>query len=450
MNKAKYDEALKAYQAGEYRVALKGFLDSIDRDSPYNGAACHMAGNCALRLRRNADAVTAYRRALLDETYDKQGAVRVNLGTALAAEGEFTAAAREFEAALDDPDYATRHKAYTGLGNAHLKAGKVKDAAFAFRSAAGERSNPDPGKALVNLGICFMALERPNDAVEAYRAALGIESYAGKGKALANLGQAYVAAGRMHEAHRAFEQAVERYSQQLSAAANRDWDAARAALGIASQPEAESVVVPVEAPAATAVLAPEPPFEAVVAAVERPVESVVASEPEIDLSKTGGIPVAVETGFFTATEEELRRRGREEVKEARRSSRLWLKVTVGFVLAVVLLAGATAGAYLLGYGWPTQEQTLEALVAAHAKGEDVDAYWVASPSVDVIRAMMAVPPSTALSVDSIDRGAVESTAIVTITLENDTPVRYEVTFSREGVGWKVADIETYFASRDAE
>lgn len=463
MNRSKYNEAQKAYESGDYRSALKGFLESIDREHSDNGPACHMAGNCMLRLRRHSDAETAYRRALLDETYDKTGAVRANLGVALTSQGDYTNAVKEFELALEDQSYATPHKAYSGMGNALLKCGRTKDAAFAFRAAAGEKGNTDPGKALVNLGICFMALDRPNDAADAYRAALGIEGYAGKGKASANLGQAYVAAGRMREAFRAFEQATERYSQKLSPAAERDFEKARLAVegpstGIVPEidpnqafaPSVERAVeaVPAKAPVSAAEPAPAAPEPAPIATDPAPAPTPVAATQSF--SATGGIPVAVETDFFSATEAELRVKDREERREQRRKSHAWIKVLVAFVIAFVVVGGGAAGAYLLGYGLPSQESVAKDLVMAHAAGEDVDSFWVVSPGVDIIRAMMAVPPSTNLSIDSMERSAVKSVAIVTLTLENDTPVRYKMTFAREGVGWKVSNIETYFVSNDAK
>ena len=62
--------------------------------------------------------------------------------------------------------------------------------------------------------------------------------------------------------------------------------------------------------------------------------------------------------------------------------------------------------------------------------------------------MMALPPTDELTVESLDRSATASTAIVALKLESGTPVRYKVTFAREGVGWKVSDVEAYFASTE--
>lgn len=460
MNQSKYNDAQKAYAAGDYRAAFKGFIDSVERDRPDNGLACHMAGNCALRLRKYDDAVTAYRRALLDETYDQVGALRCNLARALAAQGEYSAAIKEYEASLEDPYYSARHKAYSGLGTALLKTGRVKDAAFAFRSAAAEKGNPDPGKALLNLGICFMAMGRPNDAAEAYRAAIGIDTYSGKGKALANLGQAYVAAGRMREAVSAFDKSIHYFEQQLSPAAQRDFEAARLAAGLSVEAPVVHGAVISDEPASPPPVATQEdlPADTVDDTVVERVEVLpvaVTDEPQVvppavDPSLTGGIPVTAKTDFFTATDDDLRRKDRELRKEQRRSTHLVFKIAIGVLVAVVLLAGVAAGGYLMGYGVPSQEQTVRELLAAHSSGEDVDGYWVAAPGVDIIRTMMAVPPSSNVSFDSIEKGAVESTAIISITMENDAVMRYSVLFSREGAGWKIANIETYFASTYAE
>lgn len=461
MNQARFNEAQKAYDAGDYRAALQGFLDSVERSGGGNGQACHMAGNCALKLRRYSDAETAYRRALLDEEYEAKGNVHTNLGVALAAEGDYTAAIAEFEKAItEDPEGA--FKAHQGRGSALLRCGRVKDAAYAFRTAASDVKNPDPGKALVNLGVCFMAMDRPGDAVEAYRAAVNLPSYKGKGKAAANLGQAFVADGRFEDAVRAFRQAEERWSQKLSAAATEDYRIARAAV------EGAPVETPVkpESVQTVASTASEPVSVGIPSQNEdgsddpdvtgryAPLTPDPEGEPSEDVrparkhAETGGIPIAVETDFFDATEAELRSKDRQVRKERRREGRFAIKLTLAVIGMLILGTLIAGGFYALGFGYPGQYAALDGLLTAHAVGEDVSPYWVARPRVDIVRAMMAVPPTDEVTVESLDRSASESSAIVALILESGTPVRYKVTFAREGVGWKVSAVETYYASTE--
>lgn len=496
MNHAKFNEAQRAYDAGDYRTALQGFLEAVDRAGGDNGQACHMAGNCALKLRRYSDAETAYRRALLDETYQGRGNVHTNLGVSLAATGDYSGAIAEFEKAIEE-DYDGVYKAHQGRGSALLRCGRVKDAAYAFRTAASDDRNPDPGKALVNLGVCFMAMDRPKDAVEAYRAAVNIPSYGGKGKAAANLGQAFVAAGEYRDAVRAFDQARGRWGQKLSVAAEHDYRVAREALGLepsdgepydsdldvvpvavteAPEPEVAPETVAVEADPVSGPRIPAPAVveDEPVGAVEPLVRPEVEASPVIDdlestgeiepvttdvveelperparkHAETGGIPIAVETDFFNATEAELRSKDRQVRKEKRREGRFAVKLTLAFLGLLMLLALIGGGLYALGFGYPSQTSTLDDLLAAHSIGEDVAPYWVARPGVDIVRAMMAVPPTESVKVESLDRSATSSTAIVALELETGAPVRYKVTFDREGFGWKIADITSYFASTE--
>ena len=461
MNQARFNEAQKAYDAGDYRAALQGFLDAVERSGGANGQACHMAGNCALKLRRYSDAETAYRRALLDDEYVAKANVHTNLGVALAAEGDYTAAIAEFEKAItEEPEGA--FKAHQGRGSALLRCGRVKDAAYAFRTAASDLKNPDPGRALVNLGVCFMAMDRPGDAVEAYRAAVNLPSYKGKGKAAANLGQAFVADGRFEDAVRAFRQAEERWGQKLSTAAAEDYRIAREAVEGATaanpvEPEPVQPVAfaapeptPIDMPSADANGSDDPD----VTGRHAPLTPDPEGDPFEDVrptrkhAETGGIPVAVETDFFDATEAELRSKDRQVRKEKRREGRFAVKLTLAVLGLLILGTVAAGGFYALGFGYPGQSATLDGLVTAHAVGEDVSPYWVARPRVDIVRAMMALPPTDELTVESLDRSATASTAIVALKLESGTPVRYKVTFAREGVGWKVSDVEAYFASTE--
>ena len=219
MDDARFAEARKAYDSGDFRTAAKEFLAAAGVGREGNGATYHMAGNSLTRLRRYSDAITAYDHALEDELYGKRGAVQANRGAAQAALGEYAEAIRSYEAALEDSGYATGYKALQGMAGALVEIGRTEGAPSAYRRATLDAANPNPGAALVNLGLCFMALGRPADAVEAYQAALGFDEYAGRGKALANLGQAYAALGRHDEAVRAFDKAVNLHGHALSPSA---------------------------------------------------------------------------------------------------------------------------------------------------------------------------------------------------------------------------------------
>ena len=452
VDQTKYQEAQLAYDAGDYRTAAKSFLASAGRGSVGNGAAYHMAGNSLMRLRRHADAVTVYRHALRDETYQKRGSVFANLGAAYVSSGELSEAIAAYESALDEPDYATPYRAWQGIAAAHMERGRAEEAAFAYRKSALDEKNPDPGKSLVNLGLCFMALGRPADAVDAYQAALGFDSYGGRGRALANLGQAYAATGDYAEAVKAFEKATQLHGHQLSAGALQAYETARAA----TAPDRETVegwvtgelppvgqADPVAAPQSTgwgedelAALAADLPVS------ETPPAPVPADPAAHAAEALGFGDEAAVSDFFSRTEEDMKVQAREARRAERGSSNggLTRAVTVAGIGAVVF-AVLVSAAYFGGLGWPTQNSTVNGLLVAYSKGEGVEQYWVAVPNKDVEREMAKIPPLKEFTVDDVSRGRDTSTVDVTVTPSDGAPMHSVVTLDREGVGWRVTGVD---------
>ncbi len=465
MDQVKFSEAQGAYDAGDFRTAAKAFLAAAGKGSVGNGAAYHMAGNSLMRLRRHHDAVTVYGHALRDDTYDKRGSVLANLGAAFVCLGEYAKAADAYESALAEPDYPTPYKALQGMAAALMERGRVEEAAGAYRKAALDEGNPDPGKALVNLGLCFMALGRPLDAAEAYKAALGFDDYQGRGKALANLGQAYVAAGDFIEAVRAFEKATQLHGHKLSEPAQRDYDTAVEAVrprhetvdgwetgDIAALPIDEEPggwdTAELQALTGAAVVA-EPTAED---AVWSPEPSGLGPEAEQAAAELGFGDESAVSDFFALTEEEMRARDRE-VRRADRADKRGggsvARVIVTLLVVVILAVGAVAAAWWFGLGWPTQRATVNGMLTAYSAGEPVDQYWVAVPEKDVTREMAKIPPVKEFGIDDVDRGPETSSVSVTVTPDKGSPLRYNITLVREGVGWKVNGVENDWSSTDS-
>lgn len=460
MDQAKFQEAQNAYDARDYRSAARGFLAAAGKGPAGSGAAYHMAGNALMRLRRYQDAVTVYGHALRDDMYDRRGAVYGNMGQAYACLGEYTQAERAFRAALEEPDYRTPWKAWQGIGSALLERGRVEEAAAAYRAAAIDTDNPEPAKALVNLGLCFMALARPADAVEAYKAALGFEEYDGRGKALANLGIAYTQLGEYEQAVRAFERATELHSHELSDAAKQAYDAALSVVRPARQTVegwetgdlvAVGAVQPVASGWATGELRAlstegDTPDAAGSAAVDD--SSVAGSDSSTSEDMGFGDEEAV-NDFFALTEAEMKQRDREARRAKRKAEGAGglLRRYAGIGAAVVILVAALAGAYALGYGWPTQESSVAGMLDTYRQGGDVQPFWVAVTEKDITKEMAKVPPDVKeFAIDSIERGPRASTALVTVTPEKGAPLHYRVTLRREGVGWRVDGIDNDWRS----
>ncbi len=456
MDEARFAEARKAYDSGDFRLAAKEFLASAGRGLDGNGAAYHMAGNALVRLRRFSDAVTVYGHALQDEVYSKQGAVHANRGAAQAALGDYIEAIDSYEAALADPGYTTPHKALTGMARALLEMGRTEEAAAAYRRAALDEANPNPGASLVNLGLCFMALDRPADAVEAYQAALGFDDYSGRGKALANLGQAYAALGRHDEAVRAFDKAVNLHGHQLSAAAAAAFEESL----VAAQPAHEMVDgwLTGEMPPAVEHSSTDDGWDAGALAASSADAAddpqAVASGP-VDVAAIGGPGAGVidddaeVLAFLNRTDDEMRERDREmrrAQRDARRGERVLWKPILAIVAGVLAVTAISGFVFYRGYGWPTQQQTTRALLAAQQNGRSTTAFWVAVPKRDMDKEMAKIPPLTSYTVDSIERGSTTSTASVTVSPQNGAPLRYKITLKREGVGWKITGIENEWRS----
>ena len=446
MDQARFQEAKASYDSGDFRAAAKGFLAAAGRGTEGNGSAYHMAGNSLMRLRRYTDAVTVYGHALRDELYDKRGAVHVNLAMALNSIGEYPEAVKEYEAALDEADYRTPHKALQGMAGALVEMGKHDDAAAAYRQAALDSENPDPGKALNNLGLCFMALGRPRDAIESYKAALGFDEYEGRGRTLANLGIAFYVLKEFEESVKAFEKATQLHSYQLPPEAVRAYEASRAAAPKREVVEGWSTgeIPPVVDSASGSGVAID-------ASVTSPddtgelrgglIPSVTPTE-EVDFDSeehaTG------DTTFFTMTDEEMKeidREARRSERRDRREGRNPWSIVVVAVAGVVVVVGAIVAAFYFGLGYPTQAMTVGGMLDARFEGAAVDNYWVAVPSADVDREMAKIPPMSEYSIEQIERSPRTSRAVVTVTPEDGSPLKYEISLAREGVGWKVTGVE---------
>ena len=376
-----------------------------------------------MRLRRHQDAVTVYGHALRDPIYDRRGAVWANLGAAYVEIGDYAEAARAYEEAIwKSLTMQRRTKRFKVWPVRYWSEGRVEEAAVAYRKAALDPGNPDPGKPLVNLGLCFMALGRAEDAIEAYHAALGFDQYKGRGKALANLGQAHVALGQYAEAVKSFEKSTQMHSHKLSPAASAAYATALQQLHpedgeAGAQSSAEQSTKPViaddaaiaeffgEEPGAVTVPVPatipevgldEAAAAVGVATAVSPLADVAAPAPanvseqltqplvpfdqvvrESDLRIGDEKAVA---DFFSVSEEELKARGREASRAERHAKgphAIWRTVAVVAVAVVIVLAGLI-GAYEMGYGWPTQDQSVAGMMSAYQAGTSADAFWVAA------------------------------------------------------------------------
>jgi tetratricopeptide (TPR) repeat protein len=416
MDEARFQQAKAAYDAKDWRAAADGFIASVN-ESPAEGTgeAFHLAGNALMQLRKYQHAETVYQYALRDATYPKMTAVLVNLGTAQLALGAYAEAVKSFDVVLADPAYPNRFRVLQRRGDALHKMGRFDEAAADYIDAA-DASNPDRGKAFNNLGTTLLDAKKPAEAVEALQAALAIDGYDGKGKAAVNLGLAYVALQRYPEAVIAFEEARDAYGRPLSDVAVQAYETAKRATGQRETVEGWTT-----------------------GEIQQPEDGA----PQPVAEGEGGEQAVSQ--FFSRTDTEMRDMDREQRRKDRADQKAgsnpWARIA-GAAAAVVLVVGLFAGVFFAGYGYPTQSQTVGGMLDAYKAGRAVTDFWIAAPTADVSKEMATIPPGFAsFSIDAVNRSSFASKVNVTIKLDKGSPLRYTVSLSREGVGWKVIGID---------
>ena len=100
----------------------------------------------------------------------------------------------------------------------------------------------------------------------------------------------------------------------------------------------------------------------------------------------------------------------------------------------------------MGFGFPTQSQTVSRLLTAHGAGDQVESYWVAVTDKDIAKEMAKIPPLKSFDIDSVTMRANDSVVLATVTPKSGAPLHYTFTLRREGVGWKVTGVENDWRS----
>lgn len=448
MNNELFQQARMANAAKDYRTALDLFTQCIqDASSPLapgeSGLLYHQIGNCLVRLKDPNEAIHAYTQATVDTAYVALGAVYYNLGMAYASLHDYEDAVTNFQQAVDDQNYETPYKAYSAMGNALLKLGKSAEAGVAFREAALDESNPDPTKALLNLGICFMALGRPADAISSYESALQFDMRSDtRNKLYANLGQAYVASGQMQKAVDSFEHAIADKSYYLSDSASVDYQRAVAAIAQGTS-ELTQVIEPVadmsglDVAADGSAIVPEEmgdPYEAS--------DPYYYADAYADDQQSYA---QADDRFFTATDEELEQWSRGLVKMERKRRGVGLKIFIVIIVLLLIGVGACAFLYTQGYGFPSQEQVVQQLFSDPSNAGNVMAEGVDESAVDSISDILVQDADP--TINGIEKSMSSSVAYVTADSSSGGQIDYQVSLSRDLIGWKVTDVQLYFASR---
>ena len=450
MNNDLFQQAKTAVALSDYNRALELYGKCLqDAENPPQagevGLVYHQIGNCLMKLKSYYEAIEAYTQAAADTAYDAVGTVNCNLGMSYAALRDWVNAVKHFEIAVSDRNYPTPYKAYTGMGNALMKQGKSAEAGVAFREAALDESNPDPTKALLNLGVCFMALNRPADAVASYESALQFAMTPDtRNKLYASLGQAYVASGQMQQAVDAFEQAIADKTYYLSDSASVDYQRAIAAVaqGNAEATQALPALADMsglDVASDGSAIPEQDPYVVDETAISEDYYFADAYAKQGDYAPTG------EERFFNASDEELEQWSKGVVKMERKRRGTGLKVLLVIVILVLLVLAGGLFLYTQGYGWPMQETVAEQLFANPA---DESLYSSTLSSEDIADISALIPEGSSITVDGVSKSMSTSTAYVTATTPQGGDIEYEVSLVRDMIGWKVSNVELYFASQN--
>jgi len=448
VNSKHFEHARAAYDNGDYVEALKEYYACLKDDNatfiPGDvGLVYYRLGNCLLKMRSFQEAIAIFEKSLEDLAFIDKSAVRVNLGKSQIGLGDYEGAITSFNAALADTNYQKPYQAHMGLGTAFSRLGMIVDAGIAFRNAALDARNPNPIKALMQLGACFNALGRPQDAIESYKAVFNFDPVGTtRSKTYESLGQAYTATGRYQEAVDAFKSAGAEGRYALSDEALLDYQ--KAQTGLAASLSAKET----KEPTGTFDATEEEQDAAALAKSDASFDSLPLYKDEIEGYGAGNVPAAYDTGFFTATDDELVELGKKQLKKERKLRHVGLKVILAVMIILVLLIGGAVLAYSQGYGYPTQEMIITNLFNAQAEGKDILQYWAEPVKEKVIEQKMhSIAAADYIEISYIESSMTESTAIVTVYLEEGGSVRYEVLLERSAISWKIRDINLIFASQ---
>lgn len=448
MNNNTFQTAVDYYNAQDYGTALSRFTECL-QDSEQTpepgeiGLLYHRIGNCLMKLRDHEEAIHAYTQAAADSSYEAIGAVNTNLGNAYAALHDFDNAVKHYEIAVSDRGYDTPYKAYSGMGKAYLKLGKSADAGSAFRSAALDEANPNPVPALLNLGICFMALGRPADAVASYESALQFDMDSDtKNRLYANLGQAYVADGKMQQGVNAFETALADKTYFLNDAASVDYQRAVGAVA-----QGTDIMDPVDGMGSADVSGLDITGDGV--PVYHETDEELANANPLNLANSYGVEDDYQTGderFFNASDEELERWSRGVARQDRKRRNVGLKALVTLIVLALLLAAAGLLAYTQGWGYPSQQTVVHNLFTDKNLSGAHD--FVSGVSSDDVATMLdPVVQDENVVIDGVDSAMNTSVVYATANTGEGGQVSYKITLARDGIGWKLSNVELYFPSQ---
>lgn len=180
----------------------------------------------------------------------------------------------------------------------------------------------------------------------------------------------------------------------------------------------------------------------------RPMAIVDSGEPLNDLDRTDThMPNPDQTAFFDVTENQINQDAREDRKRKRKSRGVGLKVAIVIVILAILVVGAGCAAYMMGYGYPSQEDVTRNFFAAVQNGDDTGQYWANDVDETARKSQVATLANmTAYNVEGVERSSSQAAVYVKGTLREGGQIEYKTVLARDGLSWAVEYIELYFPS----
>jgi hypothetical protein len=133
-------------------------------------------------------------------------------------------------------------------------------------------------------------------------------------------------------------------------------------------------------------------------------------------------------------------------KQDRKRRNVGLKILLFFVIVIVLAAAAGVFAYTQGYGYPTVQTVTQELFSDPSGA--ADKVFSADVDKDAIPAMLdPVVTDSNVTIDGVSRSMTESTVYATAKTEEGGSVQYRISMVRDGITWKVSNVELYFPSQ---
>ena len=122
-----------------------------------------------------------------------------------------------------------------------------------------------------------------------------------------------------------------------------------------------------------------------------------------------------------------------------------LKVLIVIVVLILALLGAGLFLYSQGFGWPMQDAVVQQLFKDPTSKE---VYASSMTDEDIADMASIIPADSTVTVDGVNKSMSTSTAYVTATTPQGGQVTYEVSLVRDMLGWKVSNVNLYFASQN--